>query len=64
MVFFQSIEASCQVENEAVVGATPIGDAPTTFERSTILLPTNVLLILDVWKYITTLSIISKFVKS
>ena len=33
------------VENEDVVGAAPTGDAPTTSELSTILLPTKVRLI-------------------
>ena len=42
------LEARCQVENEDVVGAAPTGDAPTTSERSIILLPTKVRLILDV----------------
>ena len=37
-----------QVENEDVVGAAPTGDAPTTYELSTILLPTKVCLILEV----------------
>ena len=44
----QSIEARYQVENEDVVGAAPTGDAPTTSESSTILLPTKVRLILEV----------------
>ena len=48
VVFAQSIEARCQVENEDVVGAAPTGDAPTTSELSTMLLPTKVWLILDV----------------
>ena len=39
LLFAQSIEARCQVENEDVVGAAPTGDAPTTSELSTILLP-------------------------
>ena len=30
VVFAQSIEAMCQVKNEDVVGAVPIGNAPTT----------------------------------
>ena len=51
VVFAQSIGARYQVENEDVVGAAPTGDAPTTFELSTILLPTKVHLILDVWQY-------------
>ena len=45
-VFAESLEARCQVENEAVVGAAPTGDAPTTSEWSTILLPNQVRLIL------------------
>ena len=36
------------VENEDVVGAAPTGNAPTTSELSTILLPTKVRLILEV----------------
>ena len=32
VVFAQSTEAKCQVENEDVVGAAPTGDAPTTSE--------------------------------
>ena len=35
VVFAQSIEARCLVENEDVVGAAPTGDAPTTSEWST-----------------------------
>ena len=42
VVFAQSNEASCWVENEDVVGAAPTGGAPTTSEWSTILLPTKV----------------------
>ena len=42
MAFAQSIEAMCLVENEGVVGAAPTGDAPTTSETSTIVLPTKV----------------------
>ena len=52
IVFVQSIEARCDVENEDVVGAAPTGDAPTTSEWSTIVLPTKVRLILEVWRYI------------
>ena len=51
-VFSESLEARCQVENEDVVGAAPTGDAPTTSEWSTILLPTWVHLILEVLRYI------------
>ena len=39
-VFAESLEARCQVENEDVVGAAQTGDAPTTSEWLTILLPT------------------------
>ena len=39
------------VKNEDVVGARPTVDAPTTSERSIILLPTKVWLILEVWQY-------------
>ena len=46
-VFAESLEGRCSVENEDVVGAAPTDDAPTTSEWSTILLPTNVRLILD-----------------
>ena len=36
VVFAQYIEAKFWVENEDEVGAAPTGDAPTTFEWSTI----------------------------
>ena len=49
VAFAQSIEAMCSVENEDVVGAAPTGPAPTTSELSTILLPTKVRLILEVY---------------
>ena len=49
LVFAQSIEARCYVEDEDVVGAAPTGDAPTTSEWSTVLLP-KVWLILEVWQ--------------
>ena len=42
IVFAQSIEGMCQVENEDVVGAALIGNAPT------ILLSTKVWLIIEV----------------
>ena len=51
VVFAQSIEARCYVENEDVVGAAPPGDAPTAYEWPTILLPAKVQLILEVWWY-------------
>ena len=41
------LEPGIKDENEDVVGAAPIGDAPTTSEWSTILLPTKVRLILE-----------------
>ena len=41
-----------EVENEDVVGAGPTGDAPTTSEWSTILLPTMVHLILEVLQWV------------
>ena len=37
--------------NEDAVGAAPAGDAPTTSEWSTIVSPSKVWLILDVWQY-------------
>ena len=59
VAFAQSIEARCSVKNEDVVGAAPTGDAtttvgaaPTTSEWWTILLPTEVHLILEVWQYV------------
>ena len=57
VVFAQSIEVRCWVENEDVVGAVLTGDAPTTSEWSTILLPTKVQLILEVWQYVTSLAL-------
>ena len=45
------MEPGCGVENEDVVGAAPTGDAPTTSEWSTIVLPTKVQLILETWRY-------------
>ena len=53
VVFARSIEARCLVQNEDVVGAAPTGDAPTTPEGSTMLLPTSVRLILEVWWNVT-----------
>ena len=52
VVIAQSIEARCSVKNDGVVGAVQTGNAPTTSEWSTILLSTNVWLILEVWQYI------------
>ena len=51
VVFAQSIEARCWVENEDVIGGAPTGDAPTTSERSAILLPIKVRLMLEVLQY-------------
>ena len=45
VVSAKSIEAKCLIMNEDVVGAAPIGDAPTTSEWSKILLPVKVRLI-------------------
>ena len=45
VVFVKSTNAICQVEGEDVVGAAPAGDAPTTSEWSTSLVPAKVLLI-------------------
>ena len=50
VAFTQSIVARCWVDNEDVVGAASTGDAPTVSEWSTILLPTKVQLILEVWQ--------------
>ena len=47
-VFVQSIEARYYVDNEDVVGAAPTGDAPTTSEWLTIVLPARVGRILEV----------------
>ena len=55
VVFSQCNEARRSVENEDVVGAAPTGDAPTTSERSTILLFTKVCLKLETWRYFNTL---------
>ena len=60
LVFAQSNEARCSVENEDVVGAAPTGDAPTTSEWLTILLPTKVRLILETLRYLVLLSFDSK----
>ena len=48
-LFDQSIEAGCLVENKDVAGAAPTGDAATSSEWSTSLLPTKVRLALDIW---------------
>ena len=53
VVFAQSIEARCEVENEDAVGAAATGDVPTTSERSTILLRTKVPLGLNYLKVAT-----------
>ena len=42
VVFAQSIENRCYMKNVDVVKAAPTGDAPTTSEWSTILLPTYI----------------------
>ena len=51
VVFAQSIEARCQVENGDVIRAVPTGDVPMTSEWSTILFLTKEHLILKVWQY-------------
>ena len=51
-VFAQSMKTRCKVENEDVVGVPPRGDAPTTSEWSTIVLPTKVRSILTVIKIV------------
>ena len=48
VVFAQSVGARCWVENEDVVGAAPVSTAPAASEWSTIILPTDVRLILEV----------------
>ena len=48
-----ALKSSVKSKNEDVVGAAPIGDAPTTSEWSTILLPSQVRLILEIWRYST-----------
>ena len=58
VVFAQSIEARCLVENEDVFGAAPTGVALTKSEWSTILLPTIVQLILEVWRYFSCLRLV------
>ena len=55
VVFGQSNEPRCYVDHSDVVGAAPTGDAPTTSEWSTILVPTKVPYIRDL-----TVSISSK----
>ena len=52
VVFAQSIEAMCEIENEDVIGAAQTGDAPTTSELSAILLPTGVRFILEFARHI------------
>ena len=47
------------MDNEDVVGAAPTGNAPTTSELSTMISPTKVQLILEVWQYIGTTEDIS-----
>ena len=56
VVCAQSIEAQCKIGNEDAVGAAPTGDAPTTSEWPTVLLPVKVWLILEIWLYILLLS--------
>ena len=50
-----------QVDNEDAVGAVPtMGDAPTTSEWSTILLPTKVRRILETWRYLKSVTLEEK----
>ena len=49
VVLAQSIEARCLVENEGVFGAAPTGDAPTSCEWSTSILPAKMRVILESW---------------
>ena len=49
VISVQYIETRCSVDNEDVIGAAPTGDALSTSEWSTILLPTKVRLILKIW---------------
>ena len=56
VVSAQSVETRCNVKNKDVVGAAPTGDAPTTSEWSTILLSPKVQLILEVWRYVSSVS--------
>ena len=56
VLFAQSIE----VEHENVVGAAPTGDAPTTPEWSTRLLPTKGRIISEVWQYVPVFKIRSE----
>ena len=50
--FFAESLVQCQVDHSDVVGAAPTGDAPTTIEWSTMLMPTKVPLILEVLRFI------------
>ena len=50
VVCARSTEAKCLVDNEDVVEAAPTGDAPTTSELSTLILPIKVRLILETWR--------------
>ena len=47
------LKPGVQSENEDVVGAAPPGNAPTTSEWSTILLPVRVRLIIEFWRYVS-----------
>ena len=57
----KSIEARYYVENEDVVGAAPTGDAPSTTEWLTIILPTRVHLILEALRYAFILRITNMY---
>ena len=51
---WNKLKPSVKWKNEDVVGTAPTGDAPTTCEWLTILLPNKVPLILQTWQYIIT----------
>ena len=50
VAFAQSIQAMCYVDNEDVVGAAPTGDAPTTCELSTMILPIKMRFVIEIWR--------------
>ena len=59
VVFAQSIEDRCYVDNEYGVGTAPTGDAPASSEWSTMLLPTKVRLILGALWYLKQIASMS-----
>ena len=50
VVFAQPVEARCLVENDDAVEAASIGDAVTTSEQSTSLLPVKLRSIVEIWR--------------